>query len=698
MNKKYIWIFLAIFILVSNISFAEGNHPILSVKTFDEAKLLFKNLDSSFENQVDAENYLNTYWKDFFPRTNENGINLNYEYLVKKGMIIYGDESDVSGNTQTEGEWLYLGQNINGGGVTNLSYKENKMINPEIIIGEEGVKSHSGVVKRFTKWNDRLEVGLKLNATNTINEGQKAIELWMKNIKNRLPEFHNGEDFYKFMSVDDMLKTFVIQFPPTHRTYGLATAWFRHDGGITHRTFLIDKIGRFDLSAESFEYIDNSKTIRIGYNIKGIDKIEEVFDITLYMQSKEDIENKFIYTGLNEIVLFDSSVQVYHVKLTEIIRDNINKDIVYLDFDLSPYLKDVRKEEIEVIAYINYLQLIEEDDYSNNIVSGVIPPTSNELDFSIHDFGTSSVIKERENAIIKLVANLKNSKELNTTVNLYNDKGVKISDKSILVKPNEDEIMEFNISGNNLKEGNNTFYAVINADFNLTESNPVKNEKDLTNNKIAITINVIKDLPDISQSCEFRKNGDTRIYKNRYCSWWFCYTTSHVIELKQSAKMEYVTNDLELRSDNWTNDILGQRYRPDMIAGKDLNGNPAKDEAMRLAGINPLKQIIRTGHGIEVRGKIRITGKAQEFDNFDHTKIEDFINFIEKNMYVVGYNVRNNNGEYSQKLEVDKNRSSEYKKIIKDTTIETYGNYVTQKVYTTDFEVEIPVIITKATG
>ena len=54
--------------------------------------------------------------------------------------------------------------------------------------------------------------------------------------------------------------------------------------------------------------------------------------------------------------------------------------------------------------------------------------------------------------------------------------------------------------------------------------------------------------------------------------------------------------------------------------------------------------------------------------------------------------------EYSQKLEVDKNRSSEYKKIIKDTTIETYGNYVTQKVYTTDFEVEIPVIITKSTG
>ena len=118
-----------------------------------------------------------------------------------------------------------------------------------------------------------------------------------------------------------------------------------------------------------------------------------------------------------------------------------------------------------------------------------------------------------------------------------------------------------------------------------------------------------------------------------------------------------------------------------------------------------MKQSIFSGRGFEIRTKIVVSGTVEEYDKYvDRKVIEDFINDFKYGgaVYASGKSGikgteygRNNRGEYTQKMEFDGERSNEYKLDIKNESPVTYGK---KNVYRTNFRVEIPLIISKATG
>lgn len=77
--------------------------------------------------------------------------------------------------------------------------------------------------------------------------------------------------------------------------------------------------------------------------------------------------------------------------------------------------------------------------------------------------------------------------EIDTVVDLYKNDQL-IDSKNISVKGNESVDVNFTIMKEQLNEGTNNFYAVVNADYNLEKAKPYEDEVILNNNKAMVVV------------------------------------------------------------------------------------------------------------------------------------------------------------------------------------------------------------------
>lgn len=340
-----------------------------------------------------------------------------------------------------------------------------------------------------------------------------------------------------------------------------------------------------------------------------------------------------------------------------------------------------------------------------------------EKDFSLLPVSPKNV-KEEDVNIEVLAKAVGIKKGTNTKVILYDEEGQVVGEKNIGFAKDSTDKLQFKISNDDIKEGSNLFYAVINSDFSLTKADPVEDEKNLKNNKIEIKIIkksteklIEEEIEEKSGDCEFSGGGRSETYEKKECVSWgknkkgedvckreACVT--YPIGTQNHAKLEY--KEYSLGSNLYRADRKGQefgeKYR--VPRGKDLEGKPSYDELMSKIGYNPLYQVIQTGRGMQVKGVVRLTGGVQEFSSAKADKlIKDFVEDIKQNIFA-GSKAKNNEGKEYQKMIVDTTRTGKY--IVNDKEPIPYGDGEDGckeiKRYEKTFEVEIPVIVSKATG
>ena len=380
-----------------------------------------------------------------------------------------------------------------------------------------------------------------------------------------------------------------------------------------------------------------------------------------------------------------------------------------------------------------------EIDYKNNEFTGVFGD-SKFPDFAIYT-ADGYIPRKRQgtNFDLKFNAMLVNTPDkINTNVVLYKG-NTQVASQNVTFTGGDAKVITFNLPESVLNSGNNQFIAVINANRDVTVATPFTAERDLSNNSTYTIVAFFDEDPTRPGGCEFYGNGDSKTYviKDRYvprtcrwctsgpggtycgsynCSYYDC-GSPHTYSLRRESEVEYMipysNNKNGIFSDDWHRQLEGQQFSDDkgLPSGKNISGSYATDQLMSRLGYNPLKQVIQAGAGIQVRSKIRVTGYVEEFDRYiDHEIIKNYINsFKTTAMYVSGkdvagvsLNVRNNEGQFTQRMEYDASRSSELVEIIRDlpgyTELGVAECAPVLRVYATEFEFEIPVIISTATG
>lgn len=680
-------------------------------------------MKSPFETEEDVKKYFKEYWDGFFIPHNAEGVKLNYEMILDRGLIVYGGYEDVPDGVQRynkgSNEYLYLGQNLNGGYITNLAYPESTMRNFKMykdIKNLDNESIHLSAKPKLTIWNKPKYVENLLGAKNPDEYGKLVTRIWAKNIKNRLPELHNGEDFHTFMTTDEILSSFAIQIPPTARTYGLATAWFNNNGRDTFRTFIIDKVPRIDFIAETFEFDEETKTVTLGYKVKGIEQQEDNLIFALLFDLENETKKmESNYSNSPELIITkeDKGITKF-IHLTNVLfkRQPLDENIRYVTFDLSPYLKEEREKAIEVRAIVNPMKDFNEEILDNNEIKGIIPSTSKDINFILDAVASRDVHYEGDgDKKLQFILSLVNTHEkLDTVVKLYKG-STEIDSINVNIAGGDSKFIELEISESELSKGENELYAVVNSDRNLSVATPINTEVNLTDNKANVELEYIEEYVEYSNDCDFNRSGGSASYEiyrckkdedgNVHC---WCDSRSH--SLKRVAEVEYI--EYSMYSDSWSANKEAQEFGIDagVDTAIDEEGHDAKDELMSMVGINPLRQSIRAGKGIGIKSKIKITGSIETKDGYKDSIIHNFIDYFKSNgVLVSGKNdtsgakdVRNSNGEYTQKMICDDDES-----ISLNITHQGYRTYGSSKcktvdVYITDFEAEIPLIIDKAHG
>lgn len=391
-----------------------------------------------------------------------------------------------------------------------------------------------------------------------------------------------------------------------------------------------------------------------------------------------------------------------------------------------------------------------EIDYKNNEFTGVFGD-SKFPDFAIYT-ADGYIPRKRQgtNFDLKFNAMLVNTPDkINTNVVLYKG-NTQVASQNVTFTGGDAKVITFNLPESVLNSGNNQFTAVINANRDVTVATPFTAERDLSNNSTYTIVHFSSDT-SLPEGCKFEGTGDSDKYKMKnkrvapyqardwYSDWrrdsngnwhdygywgpWYevfnydCDDEFTTYALVRKSEVEYLPPYSSAKngifSDDWHRQLEGQQFSDGkgLSSGKNLSGSYATDQLMSRLGYNPLKQVIQAGAGIQVRSKIRVTGYVEEFDRYiDHEIIKNYINsFKTTAMYVSGkdvagvsLNVRNNEGQFTQRMEYDASRSSELVEIIRDLPgymeLGVAECAPVLKVYATEFEFEIPVIISTATG
>ena len=391
--------------------------------------------------------------------------------------------------------------------------------------------------------------------------------------------------------------------------------------------------------------------------------------------------------------------------------------------DIEVPIKNNPNKKVEGIISmeVNPKQDIEEVNYDDNKIKEEFELPIEGLDFWAESYEKQTKAEVDKDISVKINVGLTNSEDdLTTNLIIYNQSGREVTRKNnIKVVAGTGDIVEVIIDKGKISAGDNTFYAVINSDFNLSKGTPIETEEFLDNNKAEFVISLTDDdLIERSEGCSFSGDGETRtgIYYT-CCSWgpdgcnsYGCCGKER-LTLYHSSEITYTS--AELSSDSWHTMKDGQEFgiKKNLPTGLDLSSNPAKNNLMSAIGINPLRQVIASGHGIRVRGTIRIKGSAEDFDSPSTARINRYVDDLIENSFVVGAGanfdesggtakLRNNEGVHFQKLELDTTRSSRRYSKSSSEPSGTAGSedctYIEK--FRTEYDYEIPVIITQAKG
>ena len=362
-----------------------------------------------------------------------------------------------------------------------------------------------------------------------------------------------------------------------------------------------------------------------------------------------------------------------------------------------------KKVEGTISMEVNPKKDIEELNYNDNKLEEKFVLPIEDLDFWITTNTNGN--SENEDVTIPLTVGLENSdKDLKTTINIYDNVGKQVLTKEETIKVGSGNVINVTIDKGYISQGQNVFYGVVNSDFNLTKGNPIE-EENLTNNITEISILGGEKVEGYSNSCGFGGKGDSGGYEVLVCDdEGNCWCEGRSTNLYHNVDVEFI--EYGMYSNEWSNDLKGQNFRPNAVKGKDLSGNPAYDELMALMGYNPLGQIIRAGHGINVKGVIKVKGTVQGFDSHDHSWAYDFVEDLKKNTFTSGKSshagikdTRNNEGNFTQRMEEDTSRSGS-QNFYDHPYPQVYGSSECTQLekYTSDFEFTIPIVISHAKG
>ena len=362
-----------------------------------------------------------------------------------------------------------------------------------------------------------------------------------------------------------------------------------------------------------------------------------------------------------------------------------------------------KKVEGTISMEVNPKKDIEELNYNDNKLEEKFVLPIEDLDFWITTNTNGN--SENEDVTIPLTVGLENSdKDLKTTIKIYDSVGKQVLTREETIKVGSGNVINVTIDKGYISQGQNVFYGVVNSDFNLTKGNPIE-EKNLTNNITEINILGGEKVEGYSNSCGFGGKGDSGGYEVLVCDdEGNCWCEGRSTNLYHNVDVEFI--EYGMYSNEWSNDLRGQNFRPNAVKGKDLSGNPAYDELMALMGYNPLGQVIRAGHGINVKGVIKVKGSVQGFDSHDHSWAYDFVEDLKKNTFTSGKSshagikdTRNNEGNFTQRMEEDTSRSGS-QNFYDHPYPQVYGSSECTQIrkYTSDFEFTIPIIISRAKG
>lgn len=84
--------------------------------------------------------------------------------------------------------------------------------------------------------------------------------------------------------------------------------------------------------------------------------------------------------------------------------------------------------------------------------------------------------------------------EVSTVVNLYKD-NILIDRRNVTIRGNETLDVSFTVPTGILQDGENTFYGVVNSDYDLSTAKPYKNETYLENNKAEVVVTLKSEKP-----------------------------------------------------------------------------------------------------------------------------------------------------------------------------------------------------------
>lgn len=476
-------------------------------------------------------------------------------------------------------------------------------------------------------------------------------------------------------------------------------------------------------------YYDNLLKITIPSTVKGLDldfhhrnggsssKLRGTEGVDLKVpttviltEGDFDTNEGSLKTNIN---IYDSDGKLIDtLKDVEFNKSALRNGEVKKDIDLTIDKSQIKPGDSKFYAVINSdfdlteaFPIEEEKNLSNNKIEiEVSVVDTNVADLSIYP--KDPMIRRESKSNLNLEFNLVvegYNKPIATKVDLYQD-GTPIDSKNITIS--NFESVSFPISANRLKDGVNNFYAVVNADYNLTTPSPYKDEVYLDNNKTSNSV-LIEKYDDYSGDCEFAGSGKSKTYRDEYYEppvydddgelvregYPYC-GSSQTTRAYNHAKIEFINT--ELSSNTYRPDRKGQEYgRGKVSKGKDLDGSPAYDELMAKIGFNPLYQVIQTGRGMQVKAVIKITGQAEEFSSAaSKSLVDDFVNDIKRNIYT-GSTALNNEGIEYQKMIVNGNIQESIR-----TTNKSYGDSACTRVtkYTTTFDIRIPILIDKAKG
>lgn len=88
--------------------------------------------------------------------------------------------------------------------------------------------------------------------------------------------------------------------------------------------------------------------------------------------------------------------------------------------------------------------------------------------------------------------------EVSTVVNLYKD-NILIDRRNVTIRGNETLDVSFTVPTGILQDGENTFYGVVNSDYDLSTAKPYKNETYLENNKAEVVVTLKSEKPRESE-------------------------------------------------------------------------------------------------------------------------------------------------------------------------------------------------------